>query len=77
MKTAISVEDDLLQEADRTARDMGISRSRLFSLAVRDFLRERRQREVLEQLNRVYDGQPDPLAFKMKAKFRTVVQDKW
>jgi metal-responsive CopG/Arc/MetJ family transcriptional regulator len=77
MKTAISVEDELLQEADRTAKTMGVSRSRLFSLAIQDFLRERQQREVLEQLNQVYNGQPDPLAAKMKAKFRTVIQDKW
>ena len=38
MKTAISIDDGLLQEADETARLMGLSRSRLFALAVGDFL---------------------------------------
>ncbi len=48
------------------------------AISVKDaFFREPRQREVLEQLNRVYDGQPDPLAPKMKARFHTVIQDKW
>jgi len=34
MKTAISIEDRLLQEADETAQRMGLTRSRLFALAV-------------------------------------------
>ncbi|MGH9625047.1 MAG: hypothetical protein ACRD6B_03425 [Bryobacteraceae bacterium] len=38
MKTAISVDDKLLQQADETAKRMGLSRSRFFALAVDDFL---------------------------------------
>ncbi len=38
MKTTISIDDGLLQAADETARLMGLSRSRLFALAVDDFL---------------------------------------
>jgi len=34
MKTAISIDDQLLQDADRAAKRMGLSRSRLFSLAL-------------------------------------------
>jgi hypothetical protein len=37
MKTAISSDDGLLREADETARLMGLSRSRLFAMAVGDF----------------------------------------
>jgi hypothetical protein len=78
MKTAISVEDGLFQEADRAAQEMGLSRSRLFSLALEGFLKERRKQAVMDQLNRVYKDQPpDPLLPKMKAKFRSVIQDKW
>ena len=50
MKTAISIEDELLIEADRTAHQMGISRSRLFSLALANYLRKRRNKEILDQL---------------------------
>ena len=52
MKTAISIEDELLIEADRTAHQMGISRIRLFSLALANYLRKRRNKEILDQLNR-------------------------
>jgi metal-responsive CopG/Arc/MetJ family transcriptional regulator len=41
MKTAISVDGQLLSEADRTARELGLSRSRLFSLALEAYLRHR------------------------------------
>jgi len=47
MKTAISIEDGLLREADDTARQMGLSRSRLFALAVADFLQRQRQEQML------------------------------
>jgi metal-responsive CopG/Arc/MetJ family transcriptional regulator len=72
MKAAISVEDHLLHEADRTARQMGLSRSRLFSLALQEYLRHRRQEKMTEQLNQVYGKDPEEpgAASKLKAKFR-------
>jgi Arc/MetJ family transcription regulator len=60
MKTAISIDDGLLQEADQTARLMGLSRSRLFAVAVRDFLQRQRQEQMLLRLNEVYENQPEP-----------------
>ena len=80
-KTAVSVAGDLLLEADRAAAEIGVSRSRLFSLALEDYLRDRRNRKILEQLNRVYSGAPSPadkrLTGRMKKKFRATVQEKW
>jgi Arc/MetJ family transcription regulator len=81
MKTAISIDDQLLHDADRAARQMGLSRSRLFSLAVQDYLNQRRQQELLEQLNRVYGGDPDlpeqRTAAKLKGKFRRTIKEAW
>src|SRR5438105_2787038 len=81
MKTAISIESPLLEEADRTARKLGLSRSRLVSLALRDYLQQRRNREIVDQLNHVY-GEPgrgveQPSGTKMKAKFRAAIKDRW
>ena len=59
MKTAISVDAELLIEADRTAHQLGLSRSRLLSIALEAYLRDRRQQETLERLNRAYAGKPD------------------
>ena len=81
MKTAISVDGQLLSEADRTARELGVSRSRLFSLALEAYLRHRRQEEMIEQLNRAYAGKPDPANAptlkRMKARFRQTIKDRW
>jgi metal-responsive CopG/Arc/MetJ family transcriptional regulator len=81
MKTAISVDGHLLTEADRFAREMGLSRSRLFSLALEAYLRRRRQEKMTEQLNRAYAGEPDQAdartTRRMKAKFRSTIRENW
>ncbi|MGA2213345.1 MAG: ChpI protein [Bryobacteraceae bacterium] len=81
MKTAISIDDRLLQEADQTARLMGLSRSRLFAVAVSDFLQRQRQEQMLIRLNEVYAHQPEPAEKRvlkgMKAKVRRTLKDRW
>jgi metal-responsive CopG/Arc/MetJ family transcriptional regulator len=81
MKTAISIDDGLLQEADDTARLMGLSRSRLFAMAVRDFLQRQRQEQMLLRLNEVYANAPEPaekrVLEEIKAKMRRTLKDRW
>jgi predicted transcriptional regulator len=86
MKTAISIDDGLLQEADETARLMGLSRSRLFAIAVGDFLERQRQERMLLRLNEVYanaaeQAEKDPAEKRLlngiKAKVRRTVKDRW
>jgi metal-responsive CopG/Arc/MetJ family transcriptional regulator len=81
MKTAISMEDELLQQADETARVMGLSRSRLFALAVGDFLQRRRREQMLVRLNEVYanggEAAEKRLLKGIKAKVRRTVKDRW
>ena len=50
MKTAISVADQLLEEADKAATEIGVSRSKLFSIAMEAYLRQIRHKEITEQL---------------------------
>jgi metal-responsive CopG/Arc/MetJ family transcriptional regulator len=81
MKTAISIDDALLQEADETARLMGLSRSRLFALAVVDFLQRQRREQMLLRLNEVYAKGVQPaerrLVKGIKAKIRRTVKERW
>ena len=81
MKTAISLEDELLLKADRTARQMGVSRSRLFSLALEAYLRKRRNRETVAQLNRVSAPDPSPEVRRtvagMRKRFRSTIRESW
>jgi metal-responsive CopG/Arc/MetJ family transcriptional regulator len=77
MKTVLSIEDGLLREVDRTARLMGISRSRLFELAVADFLARHRKEQMLLRLNEVYARAPAPAEARLlkgiKSKVRATV----
>jgi metal-responsive CopG/Arc/MetJ family transcriptional regulator len=79
MKTAISVDDSLMEQADAAARELGLSRSALIAEALREYMRRRRQAQVSEQLNRAYADQPDTndrrLVRKLKTKLRPV--DRW
>ena len=81
MKTTISIDGQLLEEVDRMAWRMGVSRSRLFSLALKGYLRQRRQEEVTGRLDRVYAGGPDASERRttagMKARFRATIKDRW
>jgi metal-responsive CopG/Arc/MetJ family transcriptional regulator len=81
VKTAVSVDNQLMIEADRAAREAGISRSRLFSLALEDYLRKRKHYHIVEQLNRVYGSEPDAAekrtAARLKTKFRRTVKERW
>jgi metal-responsive CopG/Arc/MetJ family transcriptional regulator len=81
MKTAISIDDGLLHQADQAARLMGVSRSRLFALAVGDFLQRQRQEQMLLRLNEVYANDVEPrekrLLKRIKAKVRPAVKEPW
>jgi metal-responsive CopG/Arc/MetJ family transcriptional regulator len=79
MKTAISVDDALMEEADATARHLGLSRSRLIADALRDYLRKRRRTRITEQLNQVYSNVPsaDERRLVRNLKAKLPVRDRW
>ena len=81
MKIAISIDDEILREADEEARRMGLSRSRLFAMAIGEFLRRQRQEQMLVRLNDVYANDTEPagksLLEGIKAKSRPTVKHPW
>jgi hypothetical protein len=60
---------------------MGVSRSRLFSIALEAYLRKRRNQEILGQLNKVYADEPSPNERRtvagLKRRFRSTIQESW
>lgn len=58
MKTAISIRDEVFEAAERTAKDLGISRSELYTKAVGEFLERHADERVTERLNAVYGENP-------------------
>ena len=61
MKTAISIPDALFKRAERTAKAIGVSRSKLFTLAIESFLTLRNPSQVTEILNRIYSESTEGL----------------
>jgi metal-responsive CopG/Arc/MetJ family transcriptional regulator len=78
MMIGLSLDDGLLARADTAAKEIGVSRSRLFSMAVEAYLKEIRNTRMLEQLNRAYAQPPDErerlLWSRMKAKTRAMIE---
>lgn len=77
IKTAISVQKALFEQAEALAREKKVSRSRLFVMALEDYLRREENRKLAKQLTEVY-GEPDPeqeaVQRKMKRYHRRVVE---
>jgi hypothetical protein len=59
VKTAISLEEDLFKQANEMAQTLHISRSKLFALAIQDFLRCQENKLLLAQLNDAYGDELD------------------
>ena len=54
MKTAISLPDRIYFEAEKTAQDLGISRSALYLNALADYLKKNNRENITQKLNEVY-----------------------
>lgn len=70
VKTAISLQKSLFEQAETIARDMKVSRSRLFILALEDFILRHQNRQLFEEINRACGDAPDSAERKRLRKMR-------
>jgi len=56
MKVAVSVPDSVFQAAERTARRLKVSRSRLYARALEAYVGSHGGKDITERLNAVYGG---------------------
>jgi hypothetical protein len=57
MKTAISIESPVYEEAESAAWKMGVSRSKLYTLAIHEYVQNHNPEIVTDRLNRIYGKQ--------------------
>ena len=81
IKTAISIQKPLFEEANELAQELNISRSRLFALAIEKYIANYQNQNLLDKLNQAYDDQDDPnetqrLA-KMSKRQRVQLEGEW
>ena len=72
IKTAISLDKELLDRIDELSKKMRISRSRLFTLAMNDYLRKQENQALLARLNKAYEDEPS----EEEAMLRQSMKDK-
>jgi metal-responsive CopG/Arc/MetJ family transcriptional regulator len=57
MKTAVSIPDAIFDAAERVSKRLGVSRSRLYTMAIERIIKSQRSRGVQEALDAVYEKQ--------------------
>jgi metal-responsive CopG/Arc/MetJ family transcriptional regulator len=71
VKTAISLDENLFNAVKKMACDLNISRSRVFTLALVEFMEKRENEKLLAQLNKAYEEQPTDEENKIVQSMRT------
>lgn len=78
MKTAISIPDSIFATAEQFAGRQGLSRSELYTRAVKDYLEQHRDDGVTEALDDIYiqeSSEIDPNIERMQ--FRSINEEQW
>jgi len=79
IKTAISIEKPIFEQMNVLAKDLNISRSRLFALAAQEFIQRHKNIQLFQSLNEAYDDLPEsePIVSKMRPRHFKMVKDQW
>ena len=78
MKIAISVPDGVFEAGEQLARQLGVSRSQLYSDALATYLSARGAQEVTARLNAIFAAQPADLDPALnRAQLKTLADEAW
>jgi hypothetical protein len=78
VKTAVSIPDPVFAEAERVSQRLRMSRSRLYTVAVENFLRSHRSKGVKEALDAVYATEPSQLSTALAAmQLASLPREEW
>lgn len=83
IKTAISLQKSLFEQVDTLARELKVSRSRVFVLALENYFREYQDRLLFEKINKALDEVPSDkterkrLQQQRRHHHRRMVEGEW
>ncbi|MFZ4793016.1 MAG: hypothetical protein ACOYLN_02695 [Blastocatellia bacterium] len=81
IKTAISIQDTLFEQVEQLASDLKVPRSRIFALAVEEYLKRQENLRLLAKINEAYEDAPDTgeqtRLGQMKASQRRILEGEW
>ena len=70
IKTAVSIKESLFKKAETLAKKLEISRSKLFAVALENFIRQQENRELLKKINEVHSQvfSPDEESYRKQIR---------
>jgi metal-responsive CopG/Arc/MetJ family transcriptional regulator len=71
MKAAVSIPDPVFKAADELAQRMGVSRSRLYSVALQRFVQDHEEDAITAKVNEIYANESsalDPIFQSIQAR---------
>jgi metal-responsive CopG/Arc/MetJ family transcriptional regulator len=80
IKTGISIEKPIFDQVNELAQNLNISRSRLFVMAVQEFIQRYKNMELLQAINKAYDDLQEPetkIVERMRPRHLKIVKDQW
>ena len=81
VKTAISIQKSLFEQAESLAQELNVSRSELFGLAIETFVKNHQNQALLQEINNAYSDEHDASdkvrLSKMRKHHRKIVRNEW
>jgi len=80
VKTAISLQESLFDRVKELAHDLEVSRSRVFVLALEEFIRRHENRNLLARINAACEDSPESERKRlrqMRRSHRRIVEGEW
>jgi len=81
IKTAISIQKSLFEQAESLAQELNVSRSELFGLAIETFVKQHQNQALLQEINKAYSEEQDTSdkvrLSKMRKHHREIVRNEW
>ena len=70
IKTAVSINESLFKRAEDLAYKLEVTRSKLVSIALEDYIRQYENKQLLKQINKTYDNKTssDEQAYQIRMK---------
>jgi metal-responsive CopG/Arc/MetJ family transcriptional regulator len=77
MKTAVSIPDQVYEDADRLARRLGLTRSALYTRALRQMLKQEDDASITAALDELYATEDSSMDRVLKELQRRALAEPW
>lgn len=78
MKIALSISDELFASAESLSKRLAVSRSRLYAMALADFVAKHQSRKITERLDAVHGAQESRIdQGTRRLQARSLARNQW